>query len=575
MKIISFSIRRYRAFDSEITIPFSNLSALVGPNNLGKSTILRALNVFFGAIPLRRMVRGRHDRPDRYSLEEDYPKKYEGKRGRRWPTRLEAKLEFGEEEIAIFEALYNHDLQRTISISIQFEVGDDGIINVKRLSPQFQNPGSFSNFLQWFSGNFRFVYIPATRNIGDFRRSIFSEIVESAIRSTRQSRRRVDALSRFYSDIKTSVQQVAETLSNHLRAYLPNIQSLEFVIDELDLLRFISVSDVEIDDGAKTSLSQKGDGFKSLFALSLFQYIAQERYGINLIFGIEEPESHLHSSAIYSVKASLRELSKDFQVIITTHSPILIQRDSIRDNIIVDQLPEQTFACSAKFARTLSQIRNSLGIRPQDNLTSASVVVIVEGATEESCLMDLMIHVNPELSEPVANGQVRVHSSGGVTKIVSSLRALAIDAASCVVLVDSDIEGLRESTKILQSGLINKTDLFKVPNRSGCLETEFEDVFEPENYIEAVARACGILVSAEQFCQARKESGNRTTKMAKWSDVMSSIASANGKKWQQIADEAKTAFGQAIRGNLERIPIRNIPFIRSLAGQVLRYLREQ
>jgi putative ATP-dependent endonuclease of OLD family len=576
MRFTRFNVRRYRAFDAEVTVPLTDFTVLVGPNNLGKSTILRALNVFFGSFQRKRMMTSsRYERPDRYDVEHDYPKKYEGRRGRRWPTRMVADIEFTEQERDSYEELHGHVLPANVTVAIQYDVGEGGIIRVAPSSQQLQNTEDLIAFLSWFSENFRYVYIPATRNIVDFRRSVFSEIVAGAIRSTRQSRRRVDALEKFYSDIRNSVQKVAETLSGQLRGYLPNIETLEFIIDELDLLRFVSVRDVEIDDGAKTSLSQKGDGFKSLFALSMLQFIAQQRYGANLIFGIEEPESHLHSSAIYSVKASLRELSRDFQVLITTHSPILIQRDSIRDNIVVDQLPGEDFTCSARPARTLSQIRNSLGIRPQDNLTSAAVVVVVEGATEENCLAALMTHVNPELSEPVAGGQVRVQSAGGVTKIVTSLRALARDAASCVVVVDSDDEGLREKDKILQSGLISRSDLFQVPGRQGCRETEFEDVFDPEIYIGEVARACGIQVGINDFQQARVQSGNQMSRMAKWSDVMSSLADAHGKDWQDIVDEAKTVFGRAIASNTERIPTRSLPFVRSLAAQVLGYLREQ
>lgn len=575
MRFNKFNVRRYRAFDAEVNVPLSDFTVLVGPNNLGKSTILRALNVFFGSLHRRRIPPSRYERPDRYSIEDDYPKKYEGRRGRRWPTRMVAEIEFTEQERDSYGERHANELPANVSVAVQYDLGEAGIIGITPSSPQFQNREILLTFLRWFSENFRYVYIPATRNIADFRRSVFSEIVAGAIRSTRQSRRRVDALERFYSDIRNSVQQVAEALSGQLRAYLPNIETLEFVIDELDLLRFVSVSDVEIDDGAKTSISQKGDGFKSLFALSMLQFIAQQRYGANLIFGIEEPESHLHSSAIYSVKASLRELSKDFQVLITTHSPILIQRDSIRDNIVVDQLLGEDFACSARVARTLTQIRNSLGIRPQDNLTSAAVVVIVEGATEENCLAALMAHVNPELLEPVASGQVRVQGAGGVTKIVTSLRALARDAASCVVLVDSDAEGLRERETILQSGLISRSDFFQVPVRQGCAETEFEDVFDPDIYIGEVARACGIQADSNDFLQAQIQSGNQMTRMAKWSNVMSSLVAAHGRDWQNIADDAKAAFGRSIAENTARIPARDLPFLKSLAAQVLRYLREQ
>lgn len=574
MKLNSFSIRRYRAFDTEVTVSLSDFTVLFGPNNLGKSTILSALNLFFSSLGRRRMTPSRSGRTGRYNLKDDYPKKYEGKPGRRWPTRMVAIIDFAQDERTEFEEEHGYQLSATVNLAVEFNM-HEGIIRVVRASPQFPDEQALLPFLHWFSQNFRYVYIPATRNIEDFRRSVFSEIAEGAIRTTRRSRRRVDALERFYGDIRSSVQQVADTLANQLRAYLPNIETLEFIMDDLNLLRLISIRDAEIDDGAKTSLSQKGDGFKSLFALSMLQFIAQQRYGANLIFGVEEPESHLHSSAMYSVKSSLRELSNEFQVIISTHSPVLIQRDSIRNNIVVDQVPGKDFACSAKAARTLSQIRRSLGIRPQDNLTSAAVVVLVEGATEENCLPSLMTYASPDLSESVANGEVRVQGAGGVTSILTSLRALARDAASCVVLVDSDEEGLREKDRILDSGLISPSDVFLVPHRPGCLETEFEDVFSPDIYMEAVAKACGIEADVDEFLHARQQSGNDKTRMAKWSDVMSSLVTIHGRDWSDIADRAKTAFGRAIAENATSIPLRSIAFVRSMAAQVLRYLREQ
>lgn len=575
MRIEKFSIRRYRAFDKDITITLSNFTVFVGPNNLGKSTILRAINMFFALLLRKRMSSPARDLPYRYSLEHDYPKKYIGKSGRRWPTKIAANIIFSEEERINYKTIYNKEIPETVNLSSEYSIDSNGFVNIWTSSSEIRNEDSLIEFLRWFSSNFRFVYIPATRNIDDFRRSVFSEIVEGAINNMKQSKRRIEALERFYSDVRDSVKETADSLTKHLRAYLPKIETLDFKIEELDLPRFISVRDVEINDGAKTPLSQKGDGFKSLFALSILQFLSQRRYGANLIFGIEEPESHLHSTAIYLVKAALRELSKDFQVLITTHSSILIQRDSIKNNIVVDQTHGQEFASSAKQARNLSQIRNSLGIRPQDNLTTAAVVVVVEGATEENCIAPLLSYVKRELSQSISSGQIRILSAGGVTKILPCLRALARDVASCIVLVDSDDEGIVEKNKIINSGLISISDVFQVPIRHGCQETEFEDVFDPNIYIEEVARACGISITVQDFLNSQIKSGNQHTRMAKWSKVLASIVAQHGRDWGLVADDAKIAFGKAITQKITQIPPRSIVFIKSISERILRYLKEE
>lgn len=330
--------------------------------------------------------------------------------------------------------------------------------------------------------------------------------------------------------------------------------------------------DVEVEDVANTSLSQKGDGFKSLFAMSVLQYMARQRHGSNLIFGIEEPEAHLHSSATYEIKNTLRTLSDSFQIVITTHSPILIQRDDIRSNIIVEQVQGNDFASEAKPARSLSDIRRSLGIRPQDNMMTAEVVLVVEGATEEQCLPALLSKILPDLSDHLTMGRVRVISAGGASKVVSVIRALARDAASCVVLFDSDEEGNRAFGHLTSSGLIGVGDVFQVPNRSGCLETEFEDVFPPELYIVQIGQACGISTSVDEFTTYRTRSGNHQTRMDKWSNVMQSITAAHGKMWNTCEDSAKSSFGLAVTQNIDAIEPDDYPWIRSIGTRIQMYL---
>jgi len=46
MKIKSLRIKNFRSF-ADVTIPFNDYTCLVGPNGVGKSTVLYALNVFF------------------------------------------------------------------------------------------------------------------------------------------------------------------------------------------------------------------------------------------------------------------------------------------------------------------------------------------------------------------------------------------------------------------------------------------------------------------------------------------------------------------------------------------------
>ena len=47
MNLVSLTLRNFRCFREEITIPFDDLTAFIGENDVGKSTILEALEIFF------------------------------------------------------------------------------------------------------------------------------------------------------------------------------------------------------------------------------------------------------------------------------------------------------------------------------------------------------------------------------------------------------------------------------------------------------------------------------------------------------------------------------------------------
>ena len=89
MKLKTFEIRRFRSFDTKVELPLSDLTVLLGPNNLGKSTVLNALSVFFGSFQ-RTYFGSRFDQALKYSQDVDYPKKYAGQPGHNWPTLLKA-----------------------------------------------------------------------------------------------------------------------------------------------------------------------------------------------------------------------------------------------------------------------------------------------------------------------------------------------------------------------------------------------------------------------------------------------------------------------------------------------------
>lgn len=573
MKITSVQIQRYRAFDKKTTIPISGMTVITGPNNLGKSTVLSALEIFFSVVsprPDRRVARN-----TLYAFEKDYPKRYEGKSGRRWPTEILVHFELSSADIASITAAATEAPPNTIGVKVAFKWNDR--VSAFRPTIEIEDVSSdnvVNAIKDWLKNEVRYVYIPAMRNMQDFGRGAFSELISGALNRVSRSKQRLQAIEKLFEDVKSEIAAVESELVEELRQYLPSVKGMHFTIEDWSLERLVSVGNVEIDDGANTLLQQKGDGFKSLFAISLLQYISKQRYGQNLVFGIEEPEAHLHSSAIYEIKSTLRSLSTSFQVVITTHSPILIQRDDIPANVIVESVNESEFSSTTHSAQNLSQIRRSLGIRAHENMTTAEVVVVVEGASEETALPSILGKLNSSLADAFSSGRARVLSAGGASNIPSVVRALARDAATCLVFVDSDNEGALAADKVRSSGLLQPADVFRVPARDGCTETEFEDIFKPSIYLDAVCEVTGITISTEEFSSFQKKSGSKSSRCAKWSTVMSAIANSQALDWATVEDAAKTAVAQSLVQKAATLPDDELAWGRAISARLSKYLSE-
>ena len=154
-----------------------------------------------------------------------------------------------------------------------------------------------------------------------------------------------------------------------------------------------------VDDGSATELDAKGDGIKSLVAISLMRATKASSATGDLVIAIEEPESHLHPDAIRQLATVLREMAKEHQVIVTTHSPLLVARNRIGANIIVSN-------SRANPAKSIREIRDSLGVRIEDSLSAARYMILVEGKTDTLILTALFCELSHGFAQLIESGAV-------------------------------------------------------------------------------------------------------------------------------------------------------------------------
>lgn len=113
---------------------------------------------------------------------------------------------------------------------------------------------------------------------------------------------------------------------------------ISFRFDELDTSAFFKNTVIEVDDGVKTSMEEKGSGMQRAVALAMLQVYAEQLTknpedagGLEKPFFlfIDEPEICLHPKAQEKLLHALLDISASKQVFLTTHSPYFIAMSEV------------------------------------------------------------------------------------------------------------------------------------------------------------------------------------------------------------------------------------------------------
>jgi len=132
-------------------------------------------------------------------------------------------------------------------------------------------------------------------------------------------------------------------------------------------------------------IQNRGAGTQNNLIIALFRLIADLRLTGYFIFAMEEPENSLHPKAQRQLLSVIQEISAETQVIISTHSPVFIDRSKFENNILLTRKSEGNTVAKTFDSSILNQIRTDLGIRASDALLKGggNCAILVEGNTEE------------------------------------------------------------------------------------------------------------------------------------------------------------------------------------------------
>jgi len=227
--------------------------------------------------------------------------------------------------------------------------------------------------------------------------------------------------------------------------------SLGMDMPEVEVKEFFRTGDLYVTDhvsGERRRFDQMGTGAQRAIQMALIRLLADMRHGAakgiaRRLLLIDEPELFLHPQAVRTVREALKTLSAGgFQVIFSTHSPLMISRDNAPDTVIVHRAQAGTTVkrplreavmeaveAGPDQARTLFTLGNVADIYFADK------VILCEGKTDQRLIPLIYEKVHgrrPELDH------VCLVSLGSASSIIKGMAVLKAMGIKCAAIADLD-----------------------------------------------------------------------------------------------------------------------------------------
>ncbi len=529
MRLVSFSVENYRSITNARKIPLTDYSILIGANNEGKSNILHALALGMGALSnwvatVRRLPDGRVIRSSPnalglrssigYDWKTDFPISKQERATLGAGTKIILEFQLNDEDLLAFKEEIKSNLNGTLPILLSFDQ--------KNFDLSVQKPGrghatinkKSTRIASFVSQRLRFNYIPAIRT-SESATTIISRLVERELRDIEGNPEYVAALDKIEQLQKPIFDELAETIQSTISNFLPSVKSV--ILQPIREARYRALRrevEILVDDGSLTKLERKGDGVQSLAALALMRHAAEDSdKSTSTIIAIEEPESHLHPRAIHELRSVIETISKNNQIVLTSHSPLFVRPGNLNNTIIVNN-------SKARCATHVSEIRDALGVRFSDNLQNARLILIFEGKDDVIALQGILPVKSKKIGAALHEGIIAFDDLGGASSL--SQKASFYQSAACEIqaFMDNDLAGKTAVEKAVSSRSIKLSDvnLTIIPGR---IESELEDMYDTNIYRADFLTEFGVDIKMKPLGKTGK----------KWTDVVSRQFVESGKPW--------------------------------------------
>ena len=366
------------------------------------------------------------------------------------------------------------------------------------------------------------VYIPAVKDLSDDMKtkegatfgkllSILLDVIEDDLNEEKELfeklRKKLNKLydedgSVISDDRVDKIKKVEETIQKNLNETFKNV-SIELQIPQPEIKTILSSASVIANDGVKSSVVNKGDGFKRAITFSILRSYVElahshdwQKEGSKLkktdrfLFLFEEPELYLHPKAQNVLFEALSLISQKHQMVVTTHSPLFFSPKNTSAFIKIKKITN----IAKPFAEALFINLDSMSEKDVFQLISfetsnhaffSNKIVLVEGDSELILLPHVAKILNPQYDfKNNSISMVKTDGKGSFKRYKDFFKKFDIDIymiSDLDIILDGfskieaseDAKKLREQLLSAVDSIITKENL-KTPPSNDLLSEELK-----------------------------------------------------------------------------------------------------
>ena len=481
MFIKKITVENFRSIKERVTVwsNDSKLKIFIGPNNIGKSNILRAINLFFNL-----------------ETEPNSPfipsKDLCLKGGRMMAVTLEFHFnKIDDKGITKYIDKYHKDEFENYIVPVALRFFSTGKFQYIFTNKKGQKK-AIKDLQERILDVVNCIYIPA---IKDYKHIINRDMMRKIVATTfqgwgrgRTSKKLGESKEKF-QNIMNGLQKILNSTGDFMTdlvgATAKGIKRFDFSLpyDNLeDFLGKINFDITEVGLPQKISLDNEGSGIQSFTIYAMMKLLHEFRprntfRKSQFVWLIEEPETFMHHDLQRKTLARLKEYSTQGHIFVTTHSPVFVDKENYCNCYHVTK--DNSTKIDIITTKTIRDIvSGSLGVNFQDMFLFNKYNILVEGETDK----DLIIGLNQIFIKKGEKNLLNLDETDFI--ICGSANAVPHfylmynsfnQYANFIALLDRDESGNKAYQELIDKG-IDKKYLLQIPLSDFKTEAEIEDI---------------------------------------------------------------------------------------------------